>query len=244
MTPNEARTEISDLAIAMLRSGIAATVNTPIITSKGSFKRITWPAAASIEQGLFSALPFATITEYRRMILENQFVALLRDGALLQLSMDIRANSLTGHRFGFYPCPILVPDGFNVLDFEGLDLMLMDELGYCIQAVGGDSEPRIDQLRMRSPLRFDYAPDAASASEPASHVHILNSDARIAVQGPLCLGHFIQFIFKHFYPKDWNDESLEYVTRWPIRDMDRTISLEEESTLHFNFRRAIIVTLL
>jgi len=174
-----------------------------------------------------------------RLVLGNQYVALMKDGALLQLSVDIKDGGMVGHRFGFYPCPVLVPDDFNVLDFEALDLMLMDEIESCLQAFGSESGIRIDQFRMRSPLRFDYAPHAATTNEPASHLHILNHDARIAVQGPLSLGHFVQFVFKHFYPKDWRDERLGRLTRWPIRDMGRTISPEEESTLHINFRRPL-----
>ncbi len=237
MTPNEVRTEISRLAIGLLRSGLSGTVNTPIIANRNGTARVTWPAAESVEPGLFSALPFASITEYRQMVLGNHYIALMRDGALLQLSIDIRGNDVVGHRFGYYPCPILLPEDFNVLDFEALDLLLIYELEANLDALESETQLATNQLRMRSPLRFDYAPHAASESEPASHVHLLNRDSRVAVHGALSIGHFIQFVLKHFYRKEWEDHALHDLTRWPMRDLNRTISVEEEGSLHITCRR-------
>jgi hypothetical protein len=241
MTPNETRTELSRLALGLLTSGLAATVNTPIIANSNGAARVTWPAAESAEPGLLSTLPFASITEYRRMVLGNHFIALMRDGALLQLSIDIRGNDVVGHRFGYYPCPILLPEDFNVLDFDALDLLLIYELEANLNALESETQLVTDQLRMRSPLRFDYAPHAASENEPASHVHMLNRDSRVAVHGPLSIGHFAQFVLKHFYRKEWDDQALYELTRWPMRDLNRTISAEEEGSLHITCRRLQVV---
>jgi len=237
MTPNEIRTELSRLAIGLLKSGLAGTVNTPIIANRNGTARVTWPAAESAESGLFSTLPFASITEYRQMVLGNHFIALMRDGALLQCSIDLRGNDVVGHRFGYYPCPILLPDDFNVLDFESLDLLLIYELEANINALESETHLLASQLRMRSPLRFDYAPNAASASEPASHVHLLNPDSRVPVHGALSIGHFVQFVLKNFYKEEWEDIALHELTRWPMTEMNRTISVEEEGSLHITCRR-------
>jgi hypothetical protein len=241
MTPNETRTELSRLAIGLLTSGLAGTINTPIIANRNGIARVTWPAADSAEPGFFSTLPFASITEYRRMMLGNHFIALMRDGALLQLSIDIRGNDIIGHRFGYYPCPILLPEDFNILDFEALDLLLIYELEANLNALESETQLVTNQLRMRSPLRFDYAPHAASESEPACHVHLLNRDSRVAVHGALSIGHFVQFVLKHFYKKEWDDHALRELTRWPTRDLNRTISVEEEGSLHITCRRLQVV---
>jgi hypothetical protein len=188
---------------------------------------------------MLSDLPFASITAYRKMFLGNQFTALMKDGALLQISVDINRDELVGHRFGYYPCPILIPEDFDVLDFDALDLLLIYELEANLQALETGTGPVSEQLRMRSPLRFDFAPDAATADEPASHVYLVNRDSRIAVQGPLSIGDFVRFIFKHVYQKAWNDQELSDLMRWPLRDMNRTITVEEESALHVNCRRSI-----
>lgn len=241
MTPNEIRAELSRLALGLLTSGLAATVNTPIITTSNGTARVTWPAAQSAKPGLFSTLPFASITEYRRMVLGNHFIALMRDGALLQLSIDVRGNDVVGHRFGYYPCPILFPEDFNVLDFDALELLLIYELEANLNALESETELVTDQLRMRSPLRFDYAAHAIG-TEPISHVHMINRDSRVAVNGPISIGHFVQFVLKHFYKKEWDDETLRMLTRWPMRDLDRTIRLEEEGTLHIACRRLQVVS--
>lgn len=236
MTPNEARGELSRLAIGLLKSGLAGTVNVPIIANHNGIARVTWPAASSEEPGVFATLPFASITEYRQMVLGNHFIALMRDGALLQLSIDISGNDVVGHRFGYYPCPILLPEDFNVLDFEALDLLLIYELEANLASLESETYLVPNQLRMRSPLRFDYAPHAASESEPASHLHILNRDSRVAVHGALSVGHFIQFVLKHFYRREWDDHALHELTRWPMRDLSRTISVEDEGNLHIACR--------
>lgn len=236
MTPSEARSELSRLAIGLLKSGLAGTINVPIVANRNGTARVTWPAAGTEEPGVFSMLPFASITEYRRMVLGNHFTALMRDGALLQLSIDIRGNEVVGHRFGYYPCPILLPEDFNVLDFEALDLLLIYELEANLASLESEAPLVANRLRMRSPLRFDYAPDAASESEPASHLHILNRDSRVAVHGALSVGHFIRFVVKHFYRREWEDHALHELTRWPIRDLSRTISIEDEGSLHITCR--------
>ena len=236
MTPSEARSEIASLATGLLRCNLAAAANTPMIGLAGGSARITWPAGMNGEPGFFSSLAFGSINEYRKMVAGGHYIALLNDGGLLQLSIDIANNEIVGHRFGFFPCPILLPDDFNMLDFEAIDVLLMYELEADASAFENDDRLPFGQLRLRSPLRFDYAPDTASADEPASHVHLLNDYSRIAVQGPISVGHFVQFIFKHFYPKIWSDATFASITRWPIKEMNRCISAEEECALHINYR--------
>ena len=238
MTPNDARREISNLASELVRARLAAAINTPRITTQGSTARITWPAA-TVQSGLLSDLPFASIVEYRKLVIGGHYVALMNDGALLQLSVDIRNDSLVGHRMCFYPCPVIVPLDFDILAFDELDFLLMQELESHLKAIESGLDPESVTLRLRSPLRFDFDPDAASAIEPASHVHISNSVTRIAVHAPLSVGHFVQFVFRHFYPEVWDDPSLNRITRWPLHQMTRCITDEDEFRLHVSCRHQI-----
>jgi len=218
---------------------LAATINLPIITENNRGVRITWPAAVNQGSGRFSDLPFASITEYRSSILQNHYVALLKDGAFLQISADVAGEDLVGHRYCYYPCPVLLPAEFDVLDFDSLDLYLMDELDEHVRAIE-NKRPRFgEQLRMRSPLRFDFAPHAATQIEPACHLHLSNHDTRIPVHAPLSLGDFVQFVFRNFYPQIWEDESYREATRWPVRVRNRTITEDEEVRFHINCRRTI-----
>jgi hypothetical protein len=235
MTPSEARTEVANLASALLRFNLAATVNTPTVVASGSMARVTWPASA-LEPLLFSRLPAGSIIEYRRLVIGGHYIALLNDGAMLQISIDIRNNEVEGHRMCYYPCPLLLSDGFDVLAFDELDLLLLEQLSLHQEALDSGKDPTFVTLRLRSPLRFDYAPNASTPTEPASHIHITNPDARIPVYAPLSVGHFVRFVFRHFYPGAWANPALNPLTRWPLRQMNRSITEEEELGLHMNCR--------
>jgi hypothetical protein len=238
MTPNEARTEVSNLATALLRAGLAVNINTPTMHNMGQNWSVTWPAAMAAT-GVLSDLPFASIIEYRRFILGNHYIALLVDGALLQISIDIRNNEVVGHRMCFYPCPILLPADFEILSFDDFDSLLIQEFESHTEAIASDSDPQVVNLRLRTPLRFDFAPDAAGPAEPASHVHLSDAATRLAVHAPLSVGHFVQFIFKHFYPEVWQDAALENLSRWPLRQMKRCVSTNDELILYLNCRHQI-----
>jgi hypothetical protein len=60
-----------------------------------------------------------------------------------------------------------------------------------------------DNLLLRSPVRFDYAPDAAADFHPASHVTINTASCRIPARSPLQFDTFIKFIFENFYLAAW-----------------------------------------
>jgi hypothetical protein len=238
MTPNEARTEIANLATALLRAGLAVSINTPTMHNLGQNWRVTWPAAMA-DTGILSELPFASIIEYRRFILGNHYIALLADGALLQISIDIRNNDVVGHRMCFYPCPILLPLDTDILSFDDFDSLVIQEFENHTEAIASGSDPHVVNLRLRTPLRFDYAPDAASPVEPASHVHLSTGVTRLAVHAPLSVGHFVQFVFKHFYPEVWQNAELTNLSHWPLRQMNRCVTPDDELNLYLNCRHQI-----
>lgn len=238
MTPNEARSEIAQLASALLRFKLAVAINTPTISARGNVSRVTWPAAASA-QGTLSTLPFGSLFEYRQFLVGSHYIALLIDGALLQISLDFRRDEIVGHRLCYYPCPLIVPTDVDVTDLDELDVLLLTEVEAHHELIVSGTVPNIINWRMRSPIRFDYAPDAVSSSEPASHAHFIDSDTRIPVYGPLSIGHFVRFVFRHFYPRHWVNPALNELTRWPLRNLDRAISTQDELGVHFDCRHSL-----
>jgi hypothetical protein len=231
MTPNEARSDISRLATELLKADLAAAVNAPTIQVDGDISRITWPAA-SAASGLLSSLPFASIFEYRTLLLGSHFICLMNDGALLQLSVDIRNNQTVGHRFAYYPCPVMLPASIDVLDSDELDIILLQELDSAISSISDNTNPTGVQLRLRSPIRFDY--DASPSSDPPSHFHFANPDVRVPVHSALSVGHFVQFVMRHFYPEAWANTALHGVTHWPIRQQTRCIRPDDLLQLHLD----------
>ena len=115
---------------------------------------------------------------------------MLFDGSLLQLTFDLRGSGLVGHRIGYIPCLFL-------LDEEGRALLRSEPILDVIELFRGRGEK---YLRLRTPIRFDFDPDAATERHPASHMTLNHPNCRIPVRGPLGLGHFIKFVFWHFYP--------------------------------------------
>jgi hypothetical protein len=129
-----------------------------------------------------------TIDQYRIWIEQGAYSAMLFDGSLLQIDYTVEDGGIVGQRLAFVPCPYaidldLISGGDPVLDV--LDL-------YAAQ----------DPL-LRSPLRLDFDPGAATAGHPAAHLTINGSDCRIACVGPMHVLRFVSFVFEQFYPEYW-----------------------------------------
>lgn len=129
-----------------------------------------------------------TLDQYLAWVAAGAYSALLFDGSLLQLTYDVAGGTITGHRLAYVPCP------YNV------DLELLAE-GEAIADV-------VDLYRshapaLRSPIRFDYDPDAAKPGHPATHLTLNGTNCRIGCIAPLHAMRFIDFVFRNFYPTLW-----------------------------------------
>jgi hypothetical protein len=238
MTPNDVRSEITRLAVALLEAELAVAVNTPIMHTNGSVVRVTWPASLA-ESGLFATNLFASIVEYRKFLLGRHYTCLMEDGGLIQISVDVKNNQVIGHRMCFYPCPLILPEGLPISDFDEVDFLFLQELENQIEAIETRLDPSDVNLRLRSPIRFDYNPD--HATEPPCHLHLSYPNIRVPVYSSLSLGHFVQFVLRHFYPAAWADPSLTALTRWPIEQQTRSIRAQDEFELHVSCRHQILL---
>jgi hypothetical protein len=72
-----------------------------------------------------------------------------------------------------------------------------------------------DLLRLLITRHVLDDPELQTETHPASHLHLLDEVCRWPVFGPICVGHFIRFIFRHFYPKIWSE--FEKLRNWELQ---------------------------
>jgi len=210
------RTEIQNFLDLLVELGLAVEIQ-PVTkhTVQGNVMRLTWPSGA-LPVGSDSP----TVDDYKELLTARAYSAMLSDGALLQISLDIRGSELVGHRLALIPPPF---------DFDDDDL---DEFGF-VDLVDYYSND-ISRLRLRCPIRFDFSPKSATDDHPASHATLLWSHTRIPVVGPLSLGHFVRFIFRNFYPDIGVDHPR--LIKWPIQGI-RPSSVAREDEVYLFWRR-------
>ena len=222
MTPISVLIEI-DSFLRLLHESRVALFTNKVVERPGrlGFRRLTWATSDSVPRALFRQNS-ATVSEYRSWVDYQGYSAVLYDGSLIQMSYDFENSELIGHRLLYFPCPF------------DLDNELLDALGL-VDVVDLYQNQDLSSVRLRAPIRFDYNPDAASATHPASHMTFQSSHARIPVVSPLSPGHFIHFVFKNFYPSMWN--AHKYIQEWNHPWLSRTITQDEQRMLHFNSLR-------
>jgi hypothetical protein len=237
MTPQGAKDEIRRIGSALVDAGLAIDSNLPVLRRSGAETIVTWPADPV--GGPLSDHLFGTIEEYRDLVLRRQYTCALIDGSLLQLSFTFNNARLIRNRLCFYPCPLALdqaqwnPEEIPLLDF--LDDLLVEEFDYLIDSMAGNTAgTRTARLRMRGPIRFDFAPDQQANNHPASHVHIAGEDVRLPVFGPLSAGHFIRFIVRHFYPKMW--VTTHPFQHWPQTAAARCVTPDDEESIFLDHR--------
>lgn len=224
MTTSEQRGDLDQLLTLLFEADVAIIRKPVVVLNSGQSKRrVTWPPS-SLETGDLYRKRYASVDEYRDWVRAEAYSAVLFDGALLQLSFDFAGVDLTGHRLVYFPCPYLVEPA--LLREEAL-LDVMDLY----------ANSRSERPRLVSPLRFEYDAARAKKGHPASHLTTISSDCRWAVTTPLSTGHFIRFVFSHFYPELY--QSHGFVRSWPQRYASRTITDIEESLLHISSGRLV-----
>ena len=205
MRPSSLRTEIQNLLDLLLAAGAAIHTNPVVKRDHPWGTRVTWGNSGGDNPGSRDPGEF-----------------FLYDGAILQISYDFEGNELAGHRLAYYPCPFDVDE----------ELLRTDPMLDVIELY---RENEMASVRLRSPLRFDCDVAGQGEDHPAVHLTLLSSDCRWALVAPLSPGHFVRFLFKHFYAHLWS--SLPSLRDWPQSLGERTITLEQENTLHIACRR-------
>lgn len=210
---NSIKIELDGLLDYLLASELA--IYTQPVANDGIY--VSWPAGGSTQPFLVRrGIP--SIEDYRHWITMRDYSAILFDGALLQVTYRVEADNIVMHRLAYVPFPF-------VADLELLKTdPILDVLDlYC--------ESSISEVALRTSVRFDFDTRTARDDHPAAHLTINTPNCRIACAGPLCLGHFIDFVFRNFYP-----ELLAihpYLTRLHKRNLGRpTLTDDQAARIH------------
>jgi len=223
---NSVKRNIARLLDLLLAADIALLIEPVVeqaIIARGArrIRRIT-SLGLSKAPGILFRSGFATISDYYNCLTNGAYSAVLLDGAILQISYDFEGDELIAHRLVYYPCPFEVDT----------ELLLSEPIVDIIELYQSGSGTHV---RLRSPLRFDYERDAQQPGHPAVHLTLLYEHCRWAIVAPLSPGHFVRFIFRHFYPHLW--EVHDFLRNWPQELGHRTITEEEERILHVSCSR-------
>lgn len=209
-TPSRIRNSIDELLTLLVHKDIALLVNTVVQRGHASASvRVSWPSQPDRWRSAYN-LPFGSIEQYYGWLESGEYSAILYDGAILQLSFDFWHSDLVGHCLAYYPCPFRLSN-------EELSEFRERPVNEVLYQYLDD----FSRFRARSPLRFDFDERAATPEHPASHLTLVKGDCRWAVFGPLSLGHFVTFVFRHFYPSLWQQH--EFIREWPMAVSKRTL---------------------
>ena len=220
MTPFQVQSEIRTLTECLLGHSLATLYNFPVIDYSGKDSIVTWSGNARLSES-FDLLP--SVDQYLSQLNGRQYTIVLADWSLLQMSYVFRNGKVLNHHLSYYPCPLVVdptlPDDFSVIDL--LELLSSEEFK--------------TQIRLEGPLRFDYDPIAEKLNHPASHLTISRSCCRIPVFAPLSIGHFIKFLFMHFYPEWW--ETVSQIQTWACFTGDNCLPSLADDHMYLHWQR-------
>lgn len=209
-TPSRIRNSIDELLTLLVHKDIALLVNAVVQRGNASASvRVSWPSQPDRWRSAYN-LPFGSIEQYYGWLESSEYSAILYDGGILQLSFDFRRSDLVGHCLAYYPCP------FRLSNVE-----LSECREWPVNAVLDQYRDDFSRFRARSPLRFDFDERSAAPEHPASPLTLVKGDCRWAVFGPLSLGHFVTFVFRHFYPSLWKQHAC--IREWPTAVSQRTL---------------------
>lgn len=217
VSSREIRNSIQNLLDYLAQSEIALVANA-VCDRAG---RVTWCASSAVGGELFRQTE-PTIAEYLNWVRSQAYSAFLFDGALLQVTYDFDGDDLRRHRLTYVPCPFSLD----------LDLLRTEPLLDVLTLYESHGSAGV---RLRTPIRFDFDPDAQQLGHAAAHATLNAPYCRIPCVSALSLGHFVAFVFQHFYPDIWRVH--EYLRAMPRhRLVTRSIIEAEEGLLHFAWR--------
>ena len=206
-TPAQMRSELANLSAVLLNAEIALDTNSVILHEKGDRIGVSWASRGLGTFGECTRQQFATIEEYQCWIRAQEYLVLLYDGSILQCSYEFEGRDIVKHRLLYYPCP------FDLTSQQLQEEVLDDIVSGFIKAGG------VSEVRLRTPIRFDYDLHARSNDHPTSHLTLLTENCRWPVVAPLSPGHFVRFVFRNFYPEVW--KALPALQEWPLELGDK-----------------------
>ncbi len=115
MYPRDLVAEILNLIRTLVNLDLALEYQSVTITRDKRFYRVGYPESSLEEVVPVTKLRFGTLFEYLEFLKTRRYSALLFDGSILQISLDIERDKLIRHRYSYYPCPIEFKKGELIL---------------------------------------------------------------------------------------------------------------------------------
>ncbi|MYB40363.1 DUF2290 domain-containing protein [Candidatus Saccharibacteria bacterium] len=184
-SPNATRTQIEEIVLYMMDTGLSDDQNFPHLDSRASpLVRVSFPGAEYIGDALRDR-PYEEI--YRDLAESRAFNLKMLDGALVQMTYQFVQGGLVEHRLAFLPSPSLA-------EFQNDPQVYFDDDLYA---------DIVASSIVHVPMRFDY--DASEEIHrilihPKSHLTLGQyRNCRIPVSAPLTPLQFTDFILRNFY---------------------------------------------
>lgn len=187
---------------------------------RGQTKTVIWARAG--DETLITANPLR-VADYLSLLQRQEFSYLMRDGAIVQIAYTLTKSAIDKHRLAYYPCPFHI----NPSELRRYDGGIFD---YIIENFMGDVEANVV---LRSPIRFDYAPEAAQDFHPASHITINDPGCRIPARSPLTFDTFIKFLLENFYADAWGERAVTSALRFS--NEPDCLSLHDQGRAYLNW---------
>lgn len=192
MTPKQVITMVTNTCDALFHLGLVSHFNASRADSTGEHSRVSWATQAA---GSNYVHPFGSLEQYLQWVQGGEYTCLLFDHSLIRASYTIAGNHIVGHSLLFWPFPLdPVEPIVDVAEVCAAIEMCLESPSRATELFG---------LSLRSPMRFDYAPENASAYHPEIHLHTQFEDTRIHVQRPLSFNTFLKLVFRTFYADRW-----------------------------------------
>ena len=210
------RTEVHNLRDRLIKEDLAVAYSAVVQLTTARGTTVTHAGAGGARLGGIEATD-----AFVRALRARDYLCVLRDGALIQVSYVVTDREIASHRLLYQPCPLDVsPD-----DWANGSL---DDVIEVLEAL----EP--DRRRMRGGIRFDYNRDQeADASHSQAHVHMIYDHCRVPLRGPVSLGRFIRFVCERFYPDVW--ARCDTLREWPLGAQLNTVGAAEQSNMCFHW---------
>lgn len=212
-TTSDIRRQVTELLEYLQEAELALHTNTVAATPT----RVTWQSFEQAGEFLQWA-EHASLDDYLRWVTTGHYSAALRDGSLLQVTYDLRSGRVVGHRLAYVPCPVAI------------DQALVEE-GHPLADIVSLYE-RASDIALRSPIRFDFDSDAAKPGHPAAHFTINSAECRIACAAPVHVRRFVDFVYRHFYPRLWSAHSPFFAEAEHLHIGDPTLTDNDRASMH------------
>jgi hypothetical protein len=195
---------VTEFGFKLLEHGFALDARQHTVARRSnSTKDLIW--ARDGAQALIISTPLR-VADYLSLIERLEYSYLMHDGALVQIAYIIKNKKIEKHRLVFYPCPFEIV----LADLQRHEGGVLD---YIIDNFMSNVEANVV---LKSPIRFDFAPEAAQDFHPASHITINDPSCRIPVRAPLSFDTFMKFILENFYVDACHNREIMAALRFAI----------------------------